>query len=66
MKTHHTDNLFFGLLTGVMSLTMMLVACVAIAQSALQPHPANLARQSSTIERVSAAAELPAGAPVRL
>lgn len=66
MKAHHTDNLFFGLLTGLMSSTMMVVTCVAIAQSALQPHAANVARQSPKVERVTVATELPAGAPVRL
>ena len=66
MKTCQTDNLFFGVLTGFMSSTIMLVTCMAIVQSALPTPSVKAPGPVVKAERVNAAAELPARQPVRL
>lgn len=66
MKTYQKDNLFFGVLTGFMSSAMILVTCVAIAQSALPASSAKAPEPVVKAERVNVAAELPAREPVRL
>lgn len=66
MKTHQTDNLFFGVLTGFMSLTMMLVTCAATVQSVLPAPAANQLGQQAKADLVRMATELPTRQPVNL